>query len=188
MVLRRTKPSTNPAGIVSCRPTRPPREAISTNGNSPRKVRSPLSFFSTSFPGTCSGARARTYKTDPVAAACRGPRHRERFRPSGGTGAPPFFYLPFMHSETLRQQEVGDSERSVGAGSIKLARHHRDIVARFGRFPHRNAILGRNRRRTKSLSGGKRLQGLTSHSFRAARHGGDAGAGDLRRGRPRSST
>jgi uncharacterized protein (DUF924 family) len=28
-------------------------------------------------------------------------------------------------------------------GSIKWARHHRDIVARFGRFPHRNAILGR---------------------------------------------
>lgn len=56
----------------------------------------------------------------------------------------PFFYVPFMHSERLE-----DLERSVvlnaevGGESLRFARHHRDIVARFGRFPHRNAILGR---------------------------------------------
>jgi len=55
-----------------------------------------------------------------------------------------FFYLPFMHSEDLR-----DLERCValhqeeGGESLRYARHHRDIVARFGRFPHRNAVLGR---------------------------------------------
>jgi uncharacterized protein (DUF924 family) len=32
---------------------------------------------------------------------------------------------------------------ALGEDSIKWARHHHDIVARFGRFPHRNAILGR---------------------------------------------
>ena len=55
-----------------------------------------------------------------------------------------FFYLPFAHSE-----DAGDQDRSVA-----LFRHlpppgpehserHRDIIRRFGRFPHRNAILGR---------------------------------------------
>jgi len=55
-----------------------------------------------------------------------------------------FFYLPFMHSESL-----ADQDRSVqlcqhaGPENLRFAKHHRDIVARFGRFPHRNALLGR---------------------------------------------
>jgi uncharacterized protein (DUF924 family) len=57
-----------------------------------------------------------------------------------------FFLMPFMHSEAL-----ADQERCVGwfraAGTapenLRFAELHRDIVARFGRFPHRNAILGR---------------------------------------------
>ncbi|USQ97637.1 DUF924 family protein [Caulobacter sp. RL271] len=60
-----------------------------------------------------------------------------------------FFYLPFEHSESLVDQEfsvqlfaalqadTGDEE------SMKYALIHRDIIARFGRFPHRNAGLGR---------------------------------------------
>lgn len=57
----------------------------------------------------------------------------------------PFLYLPLMHSETL-----ADQNRSVtlyqalgDAGQLAYAREHRDIIARFGRFPHRNAVLGR---------------------------------------------
>ncbi len=56
-----------------------------------------------------------------------------------------FLYMPYMHSE-----DPADQDRSVAlfeaAGledNVKWARHHRDIVRRFGRFPHRNAILGR---------------------------------------------
>jgi uncharacterized protein (DUF924 family) len=57
----------------------------------------------------------------------------------------PFFYLPFMHSESL-----ADQERSVvlnaelDPNTRRFAVHHRDIIARFGRFPHRNAALGRD--------------------------------------------
>jgi uncharacterized protein (DUF924 family) len=54
-------------------------------------------------------------------------------------------YLPFMHSERLEDQERG-VELFTGLGNEKALdymRRHRDIVARFGRFPHRNAILGR---------------------------------------------
>ena len=56
-----------------------------------------------------------------------------------------FFYLPFMHSEELADQEralalyeaLGDED------TLKFARIHADAVRRFGRFPHRNANLGR---------------------------------------------
>lgn len=55
-----------------------------------------------------------------------------------------FFNLPFMHSEDLRDQDfaVELASRS-GSDSEKWAALHRDIIARFGRFPHRNALLGR---------------------------------------------
>ena len=56
-----------------------------------------------------------------------------------------FLYLPFMHSEVL-----ADQERSVRLyqqpgleDSLHFARHHHALIQRFGRFPHRNAILGR---------------------------------------------
>lgn len=56
-----------------------------------------------------------------------------------------FLYMPFMHSEDLADQDRS-VELYTSAGMLdnaKWARHHRDIVARFGRFPHRNKILGR---------------------------------------------
>jgi uncharacterized protein (DUF924 family) len=56
-----------------------------------------------------------------------------------------FFYLPLMHSEDLADQErcvalyraMGDRE------TLKFADIHADVIRRFGRFPHRNAFLGR---------------------------------------------
>lgn len=58
-----------------------------------------------------------------------------------------FAYKPFMHSENLADQEESVrlcDARLNGDGTLKFARNHRDIIARFGRFPHRNAILGRD--------------------------------------------
>lgn len=56
-----------------------------------------------------------------------------------------FFYMPFEHSE-----DMADQDRAVelfaamgDAGYLDYARRHRDAIARFGRFPHRNAALGR---------------------------------------------
>ena len=66
-----------------------------------------------------------------------------------------FFYLPFEHAENLELQEIGvrrfeELARAVAAqyrkeyGSfLDYARRHRDIISRFGRFPHRNTILDR---------------------------------------------
>jgi uncharacterized protein (DUF924 family) len=57
-----------------------------------------------------------------------------------------FLYLPFMHSEALADQDYSVQlfEDAGLDDSAKWARHHRDIVRKFGRFPHRNAILGRS--------------------------------------------
>jgi len=56
-----------------------------------------------------------------------------------------FFYLPFEHSESLGDQHVciGLIARFRPPRSLRWAVQHRNIVARFGRFPHRNAVLAR---------------------------------------------
>ncbi len=66
-----------------------------------------------------------------------------------------FFYLPLEHSESITDQElsvdlvrslaqsVEQNYRSTFENFIDFAIRHRDIIARFGRFPHRNHILGR---------------------------------------------
>lgn len=55
-----------------------------------------------------------------------------------------FLYMPFMHSEALADQERSlELFGTLGEGSRKYARDHYDLIARFGRFPHRNAALGR---------------------------------------------
>ncbi len=56
-----------------------------------------------------------------------------------------FLYMPLMHSEHLDDQN--ESVRLFSAAGLqdnaRFARHHRDLIRRFGRFPHRNIILGR---------------------------------------------
>lgn len=53
-----------------------------------------------------------------------------------------FAYLPFEHSEDMADQELSLKLFSDNP-NFDWARRHRDIIRRFGRFPHRNAILGR---------------------------------------------
>ena len=87
---------------------------------------------------------ARTYAADPAARAAA---HRSLKRgydqdvPAGERG---FFFLPFMHSEDLADQERCVAlYREAGDPDLKYALEHHDIVRRFGRFPHRNVMLGR---------------------------------------------
>ncbi|HEY2336034.1 MAG TPA: DUF924 family protein [Burkholderiales bacterium] len=55
-----------------------------------------------------------------------------------------FAYLPFEHSESLADQDLTcELMRDFDADLLRYALRHREIIARFGRFPHRNAILGR---------------------------------------------
>ena len=54
-----------------------------------------------------------------------------------------FFYLPFMHSENMEDQNTS-VELYTELGSPDYAIKHREIIQKFGRFPNRNAALGRN--------------------------------------------
>jgi uncharacterized protein (DUF924 family) len=87
---------------------------------------------------------ARAFSTDSAAlAAATGAVDRGYDRlllPGERT----FLYLPFEHAEDLAAQRR--SLELFGArdpGNLEWARRHHDIIARFGRFPHRNAALGR---------------------------------------------
>jgi uncharacterized protein (DUF924 family) len=57
----------------------------------------------------------------------------------------PFWLMPLMHSEDLAVQELGLPlfERLIDARTADFARRHQAVIARFGRFPHRNQALGR---------------------------------------------
>ena len=59
-----------------------------------------------------------------------------------------FVYLPFEHSENLADQDeavrlFATLCQTLGEDSIRYTERHRDVIRRFGRFPHRNAALGR---------------------------------------------
>ena len=100
-------------------------------------------------------ATAAAFKNDGLALglSCRG-RQSER-----DEGLPPvyraFFYMPYQHSERLDDQAeavrlyeqlvegANAAERKVLNGFARSAREHREIIARFGRFPHRNRVLRR---------------------------------------------
>jgi uncharacterized protein (DUF924 family) len=96
------------------------------------------------FPRNMFRGQARAFATDPLALAIA-----SRAILNGYDGAIPglrsFFYLPFEHSENLADQERAIMlYKAVGdADDLKWAELHADIIRRFGRFPHRNAVLGR---------------------------------------------
>jgi uncharacterized protein (DUF924 family) len=97
------------------------------------------------FPRNMYRNSARSYAADPLARAVASRAIAKGFDQQVAMPQRQFFYLPFEHSE-----ELADQERSVAlmratgdADSLKWAELHADIIRRFGRFPHRNAVLGR---------------------------------------------
>lgn len=97
------------------------------------------------FPRNMFRADARAFATDPLARAITAGAIVRGFDSQVPEELRGFFYLPFEHSEDLADQErcialnkaIGDAE------NLKWAEIHAGIIRRFGRFPHRNAALGR---------------------------------------------
>ncbi|NQV95614.1 MAG: DUF924 domain-containing protein [Sphingomonadales bacterium] len=58
----------------------------------------------------------------------------------------PFLYMPFMHAEDIRLQNKSVALFTKLVSNQKFVNEHRDIIAQFGRFPHRNHVLGRQSR------------------------------------------
>jgi uncharacterized protein (DUF924 family) len=97
------------------------------------------------FPRNMFRGDARTYATDPLAREVAG---RAIARGADARIDPvliEFLYMPFMHSEDLPDQlRCVELFRKTGhAENLGYAERHADIVRRFGRFPHRNRLLGR---------------------------------------------
>lgn len=100
------------------------------------------------FPRNLWRGSAHAYATDSLARAIADAAIQAGHDAAANADLRVFFYLPFEHSEDL-----ADQDRSValcealdvasGSDYAQWARLHRDIIARFGRFPHRNAALGR---------------------------------------------
>jgi uncharacterized protein (DUF924 family) len=98
---------------------------------------------------------AEAYSTDHLALAIAKAAIARGFDKELAHDERKFLYMPLQHSEQLDDQnhalllftQLGDDEQ------IKYAKHHRDIIARFGRFPHRNSILGRASRPEEIAAG-----------------------------------
>jgi len=103
-----------------------------------------LAILLDQFPRNAFRGTSRMYATDErarhIAHGAIVAGHDKVFEPELRV----FLYLPFGHSESLADQDRGVALcEPLGEPNLSHARHHRDIIGRFGRFPHRNPILGR---------------------------------------------
>jgi uncharacterized protein (DUF924 family) len=101
------------------------------------------------FPRNLFRNSPHAYATDPLARRIAADAIARGYDRQADPALRGFFYLPFEHSE-----DPADQDRSVALceaqaretgepGNLKWAVEHRDIIRRFGRFPHRNRALGR---------------------------------------------
>jgi uncharacterized protein (DUF924 family) len=97
------------------------------------------------FPRNAFRDSPRMFATDAQAVRAAASAVDQHFDTQVQAALRAFFYMPFMHSE-----HIADQARCVAlcglldADTLKFAQLHHDIIARFGRFPHRNRLLGRS--------------------------------------------
>ncbi|MFO1167282.1 MAG: DUF924 family protein [Rhodoblastus sp.] len=105
-----------------------------------------LIILTDQFPRNMFRATPRAFATDALALRIA---ERAIARGFDGSYGPPlkrFFYLPFMHAEDVGHQKRCEALCAAANDEegVKYAVIHREIIERFGRFPHRNPILGRD--------------------------------------------
>lgn len=89
---------------------------------------------------------AEAFATDPLARdIARGAIAQGYDIQIGGAGRL-FFYMPFQHSEAIEDQDLSLNlfESAGDEKSLDFARKHHAVITRYGRFPHRNDVLGRD--------------------------------------------
>ncbi|HEX2803936.1 MAG TPA: DUF924 family protein [Sphingomicrobium sp.] len=107
------------------------------------------------FPRNIFRGHAEQFATDPLALAIAKGAIERDLDEQMDEEQRSFLYMPFQHSEDLDDQnravllftQLGDEEQ------LDYAKKHRDVIARFGRFPHRNAMLGRAPREDEVAAG-----------------------------------
>ncbi len=98
------------------------------------------------FPRNMFRGKADAFATDSLARAVTSRAIARGFDQAVPVQERSFFYLPFEHSEDLADQErcLELVRATRDEDLLKWAQIHADIIRRFGRFPHRNAALGRD--------------------------------------------
>jgi len=102
------------------------------------------------FPRNMFRGSPMSFESDPLAVVAAREAAARRFDKEVPPLGRAFFYLPFEHSEDLADQDecarlfAQWPDEPALATFNDYARRHREVIARFGRFPHRNAVLGRS--------------------------------------------
>jgi len=107
------------------------------------------------FPRNMFRGHAEQFATDPLALGIARAAIEKGLDEQLPANERAFLYMPFQHSEDMDDQNrsmllftaLGDQT------NLKYARKHHDIIERFGRFPHRNLILGREPRAAEIAAG-----------------------------------
>jgi uncharacterized protein (DUF924 family) len=121
---------------------------------SPREALAAILLFD-QFPRNMFRDRARSFSTDHLGLAIAKEAIARGYDETLGQAERGFLYMPFQHSEDLDDQQrsialftaLGDPDQ------LRYARLHHDVIERFGRFPHRNATLGRSPRPDEIAAG-----------------------------------
>ena len=96
------------------------------------------------FPRNMFRGGARAFTTDPLARAAARVILQRGWDRAMQRSEQLFAYLPFEHSELLEDQNLAcELMKDFDAEQLRYAVRHREIIERFGRFPHRNGVLGR---------------------------------------------
>ncbi|OLP61389.1 hypothetical protein BJF93_00100 [Xaviernesmea oryzae] len=106
-----------------------------------------LILFCDQFPRNMFRGTARAFESDAKALELAEGALERGYPEGADADRQMFFYLPFMHSEDAAHQSrcvALFSNRPEHENSLDFARQHAAIINRFGRFPHRNAALGRD--------------------------------------------
>lgn len=97
------------------------------------------------FPRNCFRGTAHMFATDPLARRFARKAIEAGHLDAVDQNLKVFFLLPFEHSEAMEDQLFCIEQTALFAEEyMKYAIEHRDIIERFGRFPHRNPALGRD--------------------------------------------
>jgi uncharacterized protein (DUF924 family) len=135
-------------GCGSKRCITPPRAAIIQIGPRPPKARSRSSCCSI-IPRNLYRGSAHAFATDPMARWLARQMLDDGHDRAVERALRSFCYMPFMHSEDLADQDLSvrlfqlQDADGPDLSQLQYAEDHRDIIRRFGRFPHRNLALGR---------------------------------------------
>ena len=98
------------------------------------------------FPLNMFRGKAKSFATEAYAIEVTHHAISNSFNQDLANSQLPFLYMPLMHSENLEDQNLSVKlfKQAKLDSNLRFAKHHREIIKQFGRFPHRNSVLGRS--------------------------------------------